>query len=51
MIGGIEPLYQQIAESIQEAIAEEWTSAKMEAVFYSRWQHLFRRYTVKSMAS
>jgi hypothetical protein len=34
MIEGIEPLYQKIAESIQEAIPEEWSTAKMDAVFY-----------------
>lgn len=35
MISGIEPLYQQIAESIEDAIPEDWDTAKMEAVFFS----------------
>jgi hypothetical protein len=35
MIPGIEPLYQRIAESIQGAISEDWSTAKMDAVFYS----------------
>ena len=36
MIDGIEALYQQIAESIQEAIAEDWTAAQVgSAVVFS----------------
>lgn len=34
MIDGIEQLYGRIAESIQNAIPEEWETAEMEAVFY-----------------
>ena len=34
MIPGIEPLYQQIAESIENAIPEDWNTAKMDAVFF-----------------
>lgn len=34
MIPGIEPLDQQIADSIQESIPDEWTTAKMEALFF-----------------
>ena len=45
MIEGIESLYQQIAEAIQEAIPEEWTSAKMEAIFYSDSSDYFGEYT------
>ena len=35
MIPGIELLYRQIAESLQEAIPEEWSTAKFEAIFYT----------------
>ena len=35
MIDGIELFYQQIAESMEEAIPEEWSSARYEAIFYS----------------
>lgn len=35
MIDGIEPLYQQVGDSIQNSIPEDWSSAKMEAIFYS----------------
>jgi len=34
MIEGIEGLYQQIADSIVEAIHEPWSVAKVEAIFY-----------------
>lgn len=34
MIEGIEPFYQRIAEAIQEAIPEEWATAKMDVIFY-----------------
>jgi hypothetical protein len=34
MIPGIEPLYQTISDSINEAISEDWITAAMEAVFY-----------------
>ena len=34
MIEGIELFYQQIADSIQEAVPEDWSIAKMEAIFY-----------------
>jgi hypothetical protein len=34
MIEGIEQLYQAIAESIEQAIPDDWTTARMEAVFY-----------------
>jgi hypothetical protein len=39
VIDGIEPLYQQIAESIQEAIPEPWAVAWIDAIFYS--EHVF----------
>lgn len=35
MIDGIDAFYQQIADSIQEAIPEEWSSAKFEAIFHA----------------
>lgn len=35
MIEEIEELYQQIAESMESAIPEEWASAKFEAIFYA----------------
>lgn len=34
MVEGIEQLYQQIADSIVEAIPEPWTEGKVEAIFY-----------------
>jgi hypothetical protein len=34
MIEGIETVYQQIADSIVEAIQEPWTTAKVEAIFF-----------------
>src|SRR4051794_13841655 len=35
MIEGIEPLYQRIAASIVEAIPQPWSSAQVNAIFYS----------------
>jgi hypothetical protein len=35
MIEGIETVYQQIADSIVEAIQEPWTTAKVEAIFFA----------------
>ena len=35
MIPGIEQFYQRIADSIQESITEDWSTALIEAVFYS----------------
>jgi hypothetical protein len=34
MIDGIETFYQRIAESMIEAIPEEWSSAVFEAIFF-----------------
>ena len=34
MIDGLEPFYQRIAESIQAAVRGQWTSARMDAIFY-----------------
>ncbi len=34
MIEGIEQFYQEVADSIQDAIPEEWVTARMEGVFY-----------------
>lgn len=48
MIEGIEPLYRQIAESIQEAIPEDWTTAKMEAIFYPQSSIYCGEYTRKA---
>jgi|SRR5271157_3578627 len=48
MIDGIEAIYQQIAESIQEAIAEEWSTAMMEAIFYNNSSTYFGEYTRKA---
>jgi hypothetical protein len=45
MIDGIEPLYQQIADSIREAIEEEWSTAKMDAIFYPGSSTYFGEYT------
>src|SRR5262249_44676857 len=44
MIQGIEPLFQQIADSIAEAILEDWTTATMEAIFYSGSSTYFGEY-------
>lgn len=35
MIEGIEPIYQRIANSMVDAIPDQWNAAKIEAVFYS----------------
>jgi hypothetical protein len=35
MIDGIEALYQQIADSIVEAIPEPWITARVEAIFFA----------------
>ncbi len=35
MVGGIEPFFQEIADSIQEAIQEPWSMASMEAIFFT----------------
>jgi hypothetical protein len=35
MIPSIEAIYQQIAESIVEAINEPWSKAKVEAIFFA----------------
>jgi hypothetical protein len=45
MIEGIEPFYQQIAESIQEAIPEEWTTARMDVLFYADGESYEGEYT------
>ncbi len=45
MIDGIEPFYQQIAESIEEAISEKWTTAKMDVVFFSDASEYTGEYT------
>jgi hypothetical protein len=46
MIDGIEILYQQIADSIVEAVREPWTIAIIEAIFYSdsiTWETEYNR--------
>lgn len=48
MIDGIELLYQQIAESIEEAIPDEWTTARMEAAFFSESSKYMGEYTRES---
>lgn len=45
MIEGVEPLYQAIAESIQETIDDDWSSAIMEAIFYSESSTYIGEYT------
>ncbi len=45
MIPGIEPLFQQIAESIESAIPEGWDTAKMEAVFFPESSQYTGEYT------
>ena len=47
MIPGIELLYRQIAESMQDAIPEEWATAKFEAIFYSDGSTYEAEYTRK----
>lgn len=48
MIVGIEPFYQEIAKSIEDAVPEEWTSAKMEAIFYPDSSTYFGEYVRKA---
>lgn len=45
MIPGIEAFYQRIAESIQNAIGEDWASAKMDAIFFEDSITFFGEYT------
>lgn len=45
MIEGVEPLYREIAESMQEAIDDDWTNATMDAIFYSDGSEYFGEYT------
>jgi hypothetical protein len=45
MIPGLEPLYQQIAESIENAIPEDWNTAKMDAVFFPDGSQYTGEYT------
>jgi hypothetical protein len=47
MIEGIEPLYQQIADSIQDAIEEPWSSAWIDAIFYSEHTRYSGEYLVE----
>lgn len=44
MMEGIEALYQQIAESIQQAIPEPWSVAWMEAIFFTEHISYFAEY-------
>jgi hypothetical protein len=44
MIEEAELLYQKIAEAIQEAIFEEWITAKMEVIFYPDTSVYFGEY-------
>ena len=48
MIEGIERINQQIAESIQEAIPEEWDTAKMEVIFFPGSSTYLGEYTRKA---
>lgn len=48
MIDGIEPLYQVIAESIQQAIPEEWSTAVMEVIFHPQHSIYIGEYTRKA---
>ncbi|WP_417388318.1 immunity protein YezG family protein [Gimesia sp.] len=48
MIEGIERFYQEIAESIQDAIPEEWATARMDAVFYPDGSRYFGEFTRKA---
>lgn len=48
MIEGIERFYQQIADSIQDAIPEEWDAAKMEAIFFPGSSTYFGEYVRKA---
>ena len=45
MIDGIEQIFQTIADSIQDAIPEEWTTATMEAEFYPHGSRYVGEYT------
>jgi len=48
MIDGIEPLYLVIAESIPQAIPEEWSTATMEVIFYPHSSTYVGEYTRKA---
>lgn len=48
MIKGADTVFQAIAESIQEAIPEEWTTAVMQAIFYRDGSTFFGEYRRKA---
>jgi hypothetical protein len=48
MIEGIEPLYLEIAQSMVDAIPEEWSSARFEAIFFSGSSIYEAEYTRRS---
>src|SRR5262249_43363415 len=45
MIAGIEALYQEIAESIEEAVNEPWSKAWIDVIFYSEHTYFSGEYT------
>ncbi|AMV29544.1 hypothetical protein VT84_34435 [Gemmata sp. SH-PL17] len=48
MIDGLEPLFQQIAGSMQAAIPEDWDAAQFEAIFYADGSTYEAEYTRKA---
>jgi hypothetical protein len=46
MIKGIEPFYQQIADEIQDAIAETWGTAFVEVAFFEDGASFYGEYTI-----
>jgi hypothetical protein len=48
MIDGIESLFQMIAESIQDAIPENWDTATMDVIFYPGSSIYLGEYTRKA---
>jgi hypothetical protein len=48
MIDGLEPLFQQIAESMLATIPEEWAIAQFEAIFYADSSTYEAEYTRRS---
>jgi hypothetical protein len=48
MMVGLEALYQEIADAMKEAIPEEWSTARIEAIFYPECIQYDGEYTRKA---
>ena len=48
MLPGLEPLFQEIADSMVAAIPEEWSTARVEAIYFSDSSVYEAEYTRKA---